>query len=155
MQRALQEITRAPDEGRKVHVFGVVLTIRIASRDTAGDFAIWEEASPPLCGPPRHIHHYVDEAFQILEGRYRVWCDGRTYDLESGGVAMVPKGMPHAFLCLGPGPGRMLTTVVPGGLDDFMIEVEQGGFKIPQDMQKLLALGASHGHEFIGPPLSA
>jgi mannose-6-phosphate isomerase-like protein (cupin superfamily) len=154
MERALQEIARKPGEGREVHVFGLVLTIRIASRDTGGDFAIWEEQSPPLCGPPRHIHHYVDEAFQILEGRYRVWCDGRTYDLDPGGVAMVPKGMPHAFLCLGPGPGRMLTTVVPGGLDDFMVEVESHGFKIPQDMQQLMEMAVSHGHEFIGPPLT-
>jgi mannose-6-phosphate isomerase-like protein (cupin superfamily) len=154
MTRALQEITRAEGEGRKVHVFGVVLTIRIASLDTGGDFAIWEEASPPHMGPPRHIHHYVDEAFQILEGQYRVWCDGRTYDLGPGGVAMVPKGMPHAFRCLGPGPGRMLTTVVPGGLDDFMVEVETRGFKIPQDMQQLMELATSHGHAFIGPPLT-
>ena len=65
LQRALQEIARRPGEGRKIHVFGVVLTVRIASMDTGGDFAIWEEESPPLCGPPRHIHHYVDEAFQI------------------------------------------------------------------------------------------
>jgi mannose-6-phosphate isomerase-like protein (cupin superfamily) len=154
MQRALQEIARKAGEGRQIHVFGVMLTVRIASIDTGGDFAIWEEQSPPNCGPPRHIHHYVDEAFQILEGRYRVWCDGRTYDLEPGGVAMVPKGMPHAFLCLGPGHGRMLTTVVPGGLDDFMAEVETKGFKVPQDIQQLMEMAASHGHAFIGPPLT-
>jgi mannose-6-phosphate isomerase-like protein (cupin superfamily) len=70
MTKALQEIARAPGEGRKVHVFGVTLNIRIAAIDTGGDFAIWEEHSPPHMGPPRHIHHYVDEAFQILEGQY-------------------------------------------------------------------------------------
>lgn len=155
MTQALQEVTRAAGEGREVRVFGVVLTIRIASIDTGGDFAIWEERSPPNVGPPRHIHHYVDEAFQILEGRYRVWCDGRAYELGPGGFAMVPKGMPHAFLCLGPGDGRMLTTVVPGGLDDFMVEVERRGFRIPEDMQQLMEMAASHGHAFIGPPLSA
>jgi hypothetical protein len=39
-----------PGEGRKVHVFGVVLTIRVAAADTAGDFAVWEEAAPPNSG---------------------------------------------------------------------------------------------------------
>jgi hypothetical protein len=62
--------------------------------------------------------------------------------------------MPHAFLCLGPGHGRILTTVVPGGLDDFMAEVETKGFKIPQDIQQLMEMAASHGHAFIGPPLT-
>jgi hypothetical protein len=65
MTRALQEIARQRGEGREVRVFGVTLKIRIASMDTGGDFAIWEELSPPNVGPPRHIHHYVDEAFQI------------------------------------------------------------------------------------------
>ncbi len=155
MAEGLHELVRRSDEGRAVHVFGVTLKIRIASRDTGGDFAVWEEWSPPLIGPPRHVHHYVDEAFQILEGRYRVWCDARTYDLDPGGFAMIPKGMPHAFLCLGPEPGRMLTTVVPGGLDDFMVEVEAKGYRIPEDMQPLMELAASHGHAFIGPPLDA
>jgi mannose-6-phosphate isomerase-like protein (cupin superfamily) len=155
MTRALQEIARQRGEGREVRVFGVTLKIRIASMDTGGDFAIWEEWSPPNVGPPRHIHHYVDEAFQILEGRYLVWCDGRSYELGPGAAAMVPKGMPHAFRCLGPDHGRMLTTVVPGGLDDFMLEVEAKGFKIPDDMAQLVEMAASHGHAFIGPPLAS
>lgn len=109
-------IVSGPGEGRKVHVFGVVLTLRLPSSASGGDFAVWEEAAPPGAGPPRHIHHRVDEAFQVLEGHYRVWCDGRTYELGPGAMAMVPKGTPHAFRCLGPAHGRMLTTVVPGGL---------------------------------------
>jgi mannose-6-phosphate isomerase-like protein (cupin superfamily) len=146
-------IVSGPGEGRKVRVFGVVLTIRVASADASGDFAVWEEASPPGLGPPRHIHHRVDEAFQILEGHYQVWCDGRTYELAPGAMAMIPKGTPHTFRCIGPQHGRMLTTVVPGGLDDFFIEIEAKGFKLPGDLPQLLALGARDGHEFIGPPL--
>jgi mannose-6-phosphate isomerase-like protein (cupin superfamily) len=146
-------IVSGPGEGRKVHVFGVVLTIRVASADAGGDFAVWEEAAAPGIGPPRHIHHRVDEAFQILEGHYRVWCDGRDYELGPGAMAMVPKGTPHAFRCLGPSHGRMLTTVVPGGLDEFFIEIESRGFKLPGDIEQLMALGARHGHEFVGPPL--
>jgi mannose-6-phosphate isomerase-like protein (cupin superfamily) len=154
MPNAVPEIISPPGEGRKVHVFGVVLTIRVSTAQTGGDFAVWEEVAPAGSGPPRHIHHEVDEAFQILEGSYRVWCDGRTYVLGPGAMAMVPKGTPHAFRCLGPGHGRMLTTVVPGGLDDFFIEVEARGFTLPDDMAQLLELGRRHGHEFIGPPLS-
>jgi mannose-6-phosphate isomerase-like protein (cupin superfamily) len=147
-------IVSAPGQGRKVHVFGVVLTIRVASGDTGGDFAVWEEEALPGFGPPRHIHHRMDEAFQILEGNYQVWCDGRIHDVGPGAMAMIPKGAPHTFRCVGSSPGRMLTTVVPGGLDDFFIEVEAAGFKLPDDLERLVALGARRGHEFIGPPLT-
>ena len=142
-----------PGEGRKVHVFGVVLTLRVPSADTAGDFAVWEEAALPGSGPPRHIHHRMDEAFQILEGHYQVWYDGRIHELGPGAMAMIPKGTPHTFRCVGPSDGRMLTTVVPGGMDDFFIEIATKGFKLPDDLEQLVALGARHGHEFIGPPL--
>jgi mannose-6-phosphate isomerase-like protein (cupin superfamily) len=91
MQRALQEIARKAGEGRQIHVFGVMLTVRIASIDTGGDFAIWEEQSPPNCGPPRHIHHYVDEAFQILEGRYRVWCEAAPTTSSRAGSPWCPR----------------------------------------------------------------
>jgi mannose-6-phosphate isomerase-like protein (cupin superfamily) len=148
-----QATISGPGEGRKVHVFGVMLTIRVATGATGGDFAVWEEAAPPGFGPPRHIHLRMDEAFQILEGHYEVWADGRLYHLEPGAMAMIPKGTPHTFRCMGPAPGRMLTTVVPGGLDDFFIEVETKGFKLPDDLAQLVALGKRYGHEFIGPPL--
>jgi mannose-6-phosphate isomerase-like protein (cupin superfamily) len=146
-------IVSGPGEGRKVHVFGVVLTLRVPSGAAGGDFAVWEEAAAPGFGPPRHIHHQTDEAFQILEGHYQVWTAGRIHELGPGAMAMIPTGTPHTFRCVGPSPGRMLTTVVPGGLDDFFIEIEAQGFELPRDLERLVALGARHGHEFIGPPL--
>lgn len=153
MGNGTRAIVSGPGEGRKVHVFGVVLTLRVPTGASGGDFAVWEESAPPGAGPPRHIHDRMDEAFQILEGRYKVWIDGRTYEIGPGAMAMVPKGTPHAFRCLGPDHGRMLTTVVPGGLDDFFIEVEARGFKLPDDLEQLEALGARYGHIFVGPPL--
>jgi mannose-6-phosphate isomerase-like protein (cupin superfamily) len=124
-----REIVSGPGEGRKVHVFGVVLTIRVASADAGSDFAVWEEAVPAGVGPPRHIHHRMDEAFQILEGHYQVWCDGRIHELEPGAMAMIPKGMPHTFRCVA------------------------RNFDLPGDLEQLMALGVRYGHEFVGPPL--
>jgi hypothetical protein len=83
-----------------------------------------------------------------------VWCDGRIHELAPGAMAMIPKGDPAHLRCVGPAHGRMLTTVVPGSLDDFFIEIEAKRFKLPDDIEQLVALAARHGHEFIGPPLS-
>ena len=121
-----------PGEGRKVHVFGVVLTLR-ASGAAGGDFAVWEEAAPPGFGPPRHIHLRMDEAFQILEGQYEVWATAASTS-SAGRDGDDPQGHAAHFRCMGPAPGRMLTTVVPGGLDDFFIEIESRGFKLPDDL---------------------
>ena len=153
MQDGGRFIISGPGEGRKVHVFGVVLTLRLPSSASGGDFAVWEEAAPPGSGPPRHIHHRMDETFQILEGDYQLWCDGQIHELGPGAMALIPKGRPHAFRCIGPAHGRMLTAVVPGGLDDFFIEIEAKGLRLPDDFEQLVALGASHGYEFVGPPL--
>lgn len=31
---------------------------------------------PGGCGPPRHVHPYIEEAFTVESGRLSVWLDG-------------------------------------------------------------------------------
>ena len=103
--------------------------------------------------PPKHLHADANEIQYILEGTGTIWLGDKEVTVKPGDLVVIPKGTPHAFRCMGPTPGRMLTTVVPGGLDDFFIEIETRGFKLPQDLEQLVALGKRYGHEFIGPPL--
>jgi hypothetical protein len=68
-------------------------------------------------------------------------------------MAMTPPRPPHTYRRVGPSPARILPTVVPRGLDDYHIEIEAQAFDLPRDLERLVALGARYGHEFIGPPL--
>ena len=106
-----------PNEGRvpgTLDVFGDRVTIKISSRDTGGEFAVIEALTPPLSGPPLHIHHEQDEWWHILEGTYRFEVDGREIVAGPGAHVYAPRGTSHTFQNLGTDFGKMVVTVVPG-----------------------------------------
>ena len=45
---------------------------------------------------PLHTHP-VDEALYVLDGAIRVQSEGREHDVAQGGVAVVSRGLAHAF----------------------------------------------------------
>ena len=89
--------------------------IRVSADETAGALGIWEEAASPGEGPPLHIHHREDEMFFVLEGRFRFRCGDDVFDGGPGTTAVLPRGVPHTWQCLGTARGRMLVSVTPGG----------------------------------------
>src|SRR4051794_34066498 len=121
-RRPEQAFIARPSEGRvpeTLDVFGHRMTVKISSRDTGGDFAVIEGITPPLSGPPLHIHHEQDEWCHVLEGNYRFEVDGREIVAGPGSHVYAPRSTCHAFQNLGTEPARMIVTVVPGGLDLF------------------------------------
>ena len=42
---------------RKLFVVGNEVTVKISSADTGGAFTVCEDVTPPLAGPPLHLHH--------------------------------------------------------------------------------------------------
>jgi mannose-6-phosphate isomerase-like protein (cupin superfamily) len=54
-------------------------------------------------GAPPHTHTY-DELFVIHEGRGRYTVGDETVEAGAGDVVVVPAGLPHGFVSLGPGP---------------------------------------------------
>ena len=47
---------------------------------------------------PLHIHPDSDETMYVLEGEILMHMDGREHRLGTGGIAVAPRGVPHAFL---------------------------------------------------------
>ncbi len=144
-------LVRAAAEGLAVECFGTRYMVK-ASAASGGSVGIIEMLVPPGEGPPMHVHGREDEVFHIVEGRFRIWCGDRTWDVEPGGVVFLPKGVPHTFRNLGPGTGRLLTTVAPGGFEGFFPLVAERGLTIPGDLPALQELAAAFGLEFVGPP---
>jgi hypothetical protein len=54
-------------DGRRIHVLGDEVTIKISSRDTGGAFAVLEGRTRPLHGPPLHLHRDQDESWYVVE----------------------------------------------------------------------------------------
>ena len=144
----------ASGEGRPVHVLGADLMIRVSSRDTDGAFTVFEGRIPPLEGPPLHRHPDQDESFYVVEGEFRFEVDGHEIYASAGASVVAPRGSCHTFQNIGSERGRMITTVIPGGLDLFFEEVEAVSPRgASPDPGKLLPVFKKHGQEMLGPPL--
>src|SRR3712207_828234 len=110
-------------DGKPIHGVDDEVTIKISSENTGGAFAVFEARTLPLHGPPLHLHREQDEWWQILEGEYLFEVDGQEISATAGAVVFAPRGSRHTFQNIGTTPGRMLTAVVPGGLDEFFAEL--------------------------------
>jgi len=143
-------------EGQPIHVVGDEVTIKISTRDTDGAFAVFEGITQPLQGPPLHRHLTEDEWWYILEGEFKFEVDGREISASAGATVFAPRGSAHTFQNVGAAAGRMLTTVVPGGLDIFFAELEtvapRGSVPDPATMVPVFE---RHNLELLGPPLGA
>jgi quercetin dioxygenase-like cupin family protein len=45
---------------------------------------------------PVHIHGHDDEVFLLLEGAMTVWVGDQRHQLQPGGLAFLPRGIPRA-----------------------------------------------------------
>ena len=70
---------------------GDLITVKVASEDTDGAFAIVEESTPPQGGPPPHFHQQQGEALYVLEGEVEVLVGERTIRAGTGSCAYIPK----------------------------------------------------------------
>ena len=154
LDKRSEALLAASGEGSPIHVLGADLTIKVSSRDTNGAFTVFEGRIPPLQGPPLHRHPYQDESFYIVEGDFRFEVEGQEYYATAGATVVAPRGTSHTFQNVGREIGRMITTVVPGGLDLFFEDLEAVAPRgTSPDPAKLLPLFEKHGQEMLGPPL--
>jgi mannose-6-phosphate isomerase-like protein (cupin superfamily) len=144
--------------GKPMLVVGEEITMKISTRDTNGAFTVFEDVTPPLGGPPVHVHHVQDEWWYILEGEYLFEVDGEEIHAGPGDTVFAPHGSRHAFMNEGMGPARALITVIPGGLDYFFEELSAAAptaAAVAADPELVAEIFRKHGMEMLGPPLSA
>jgi quercetin dioxygenase-like cupin family protein len=136
---------------RTVRWMDTVYEIKIGARESGGIVGLFEATVPAAGGPPVHIHHKEDEVIHVLEGDYEFWIDGQTGPVHAGDSVFLPRGVPHTFRVLGERPGRNLTILVPGGLEEFFVEAAAADLRDPTQMAAVAALAARYGIEFRGP----
>lgn len=117
-------IVHPPGGGRAVGVLGARSVFKVLSEQTGGAYAVLEQEVPPGHGPPLHVHRHETEIFYILEGTFEVTLGERTIAAPAGAIAVGPRDVPHTFRNVGPGPGRLLLTVIPGRFADYFIDVD-------------------------------
>ncbi len=103
--------------GRTFRVPGDTLTLKLGAAQTGGALSLFESRTNPGDGPPTHVHRREDETFIVLEGRFEFVANGAARQAKPGDTIHVPRGVPHSFRNLGPGPGRMYILLTPGGAE--------------------------------------
>ena len=107
-----------PAHAAKVLDF-LAVTHRLTSQQTGGACYIFESAFDPGTGNRLHVHRREDEIGYVLEGALEIRLPDQTRVLEAGGIARLPKNIPHAIRNPLETPSRYLFLAIPGGLDQW------------------------------------
>jgi quercetin dioxygenase-like cupin family protein len=90
-------------------------TIRVPGEATGGRFALIEFLFPQHASPPLHTHPQ-DESYVVLDGELTVRAADERFELDVGGVAVVPMDVPHTFR-VDSETAHVLVLSTPAGLE--------------------------------------
>jgi quercetin dioxygenase-like cupin family protein len=151
-------IVRAEDEGERRWFYGGGVHIwKATAEETGGAYLLFEDLLAGGKTTPLHTHPESDETMYVLDGEILVHIDGDEYRVGRGGLAMAPRGVPHAFLVVSE-TARLLCLHTPGRCQDFYFDAsepiadgrESTG---PVDFDRIGASAARNGGiEILGPP---
>jgi quercetin dioxygenase-like cupin family protein len=115
----LETTVRAYGAGeRRWFCGGGVHTWLATGEETDGAYLLFEDALDAGKVTPLHQHPDADETFYMLEGEVRLHIAGHEQTLATGGIAIIPRRVPHAFMVTTP-TARMLCLQTPGGGESF------------------------------------
>jgi quercetin dioxygenase-like cupin family protein len=153
----LEATVREVGEGEQRWFCGGGLhTWKATAEETGGAFLIFEDALDGGKATPLHTHPDADETFVMLDGVVRLHIDGQSRDLGAGGIAVIPRGVPHAFLVTS-AQARMLCLQTPGSGEPFYRDASEPAVAGVQatavDFDRVRAAAAKTGAiEILGPP---
>jgi len=154
----LVPIVRVEGEGEKLWFYGGgVHTWLATSSETGGAFLLFDDVMTRGKTTPLHSHPEVDETLYMLEGEILLSVDGREQAVGSGGFAMIPRGLPHAFLVTSE-RARILFLETPGSSEAFYRGASEAltptlEATAPINFDRVRASAALNGGiEILGPP---
>src|SRR6476646_3704876 len=99
----LETTVRANGMGeRRWFCGGGVHTWLATEIEPGGAYLRFEDALDAGEVAPLHQHPDADETFYMLEGEVRLHVAGAEQTLATGGSAIIPRGVPHAFMVTTP-----------------------------------------------------
>ena len=116
-----QPIVIPPGSGKQFKFMGV--THKLTQPQTGGAFYLFESEFEPETGNSLHVHRYEDEVVYVIQGGIEIRLDNGKLQVGAGGVAHLPKNIPHALYNPLKTSLRFLTLTVPGGMENFFDEL--------------------------------
>lgn len=123
----MQLISLAASQGEDVWFLDNLLTIKARQTQGAG-FSVLEATLPAGSHTPFHRHDREDEAFYVLDGRLKIFLEGRApVEAGPGCYVHLPRGTAHGFVTLSP-----LRMLVLGEAEGFIEMVREAGVPAPR-----------------------
>ena len=149
-------IRNTEDAERRWFYGGGLHTWLVREVEAEDGFLLFEDAVDPGKSTPLHTHPGADETFYVLAGSMVLHVGGSEQELRTGGVAMIPRGVPHAFMAGGDG-ARMLCLHTPGGGEEFYRSASEpagdGEQPVPVDFDRIRQAAVATGTmSIVGPP---
>lgn len=156
---AAPHIARAESHQKLAWIGGSIVEVLLDSAATRGQLAILRSELRQGDASPLHVHGNEDETFILLSGSAVIHVGDDQNEVTGGGVAFLPRHIPHAYRITSP-VATMLTLVTPGGLEEFFRAAghdldapKPAGWAISPPL--LAEAMAAHGGQILGPPPSA
>ena len=111
---------------------GIDFTVKASEVRAGSGMAMMEYSTRKGEEPEDHTHASEDEIFYVLEGALSFRCGAETFELETGGMVFLPRGIEHGYTIRGEGPVRLLVVTAPardgasGGWGGFSADLETG-----------------------------
>ena len=144
----LQPIAVPSEAGEVLELLGV--RHKLTERHTGGAIYLFESQFGPDAGNALHRHQYEDELAYVLEGVALIRLGDRDLELTTGGIAFLPKGIPHAIHNPLAAPSRYLFGAIPGGsLERCFEAVQSAAVQGSLDEQRRREIFLRYGVEFV------
>lgn len=132
---------------------GDIFDCKVSTKDTDGDFYIFESKRVKEGGPSHHYHFDQDEWWYVLQGEFLIKIGDTTYEAKAGDSVFGPRMIPHSFAKVGEGEGRLLIFFQPAGkMEEFFNKISRGETSkmTPAEQDKFRE---DHGFKRVGPPI--
>jgi mannose-6-phosphate isomerase-like protein (cupin superfamily) len=148
-EAAREAFVLRPGEGRPIDLGGFQMCVKAAGGQTGEAFSLLEADEPADFGPPLHIHHDAAEAFNVLEGGYIIFLDGRELSCPAGSFIFIPAGIPHGFR-VGSMASRKLNLYTPGAMVGYFDELSDATKKGSVEPEVLSDIAHRYSREVLG-----
>jgi quercetin dioxygenase-like cupin family protein len=92
---------------------GIDFVVKVGEQRHGRRLAVFELTTRAGEEPPEHTHATEDEIFYVLQGDLAFRCGGERFEVADGGVAFLPRGIPHGYEVLSRGDVKLLVLTAP------------------------------------------
>jgi mannose-6-phosphate isomerase-like protein (cupin superfamily) len=144
MQTKTSTPTHEPIQQDTLLVAGNAIKVKVGGEQTNNDYSVFELSVPPNVGAGLHIDKDWDEWWHVMEGSFAFTLNGQQIELNAGGFAHGPKGIPHSFKNIGAKTGKLVMLTRPSGLENFFKAVHQASLHGAPDKETFVSMMRSH-----------